>query len=147
MKLLKRILLASGLMRMNAKRMQEWSKEKNIESLEYALKQGLFKTRIAALEGLENIGTVECLALIEKEIDDLVSAVSLKAIKLLEIHKPSSRLIKKMEEKKAYWENEHKIHYEHLMDPEKKSDSVPRWERSSKASFEAVKERLKRPLR
>ena len=124
-----------------------WMNSGAVNRLEYALKKGNYSTRQFAAEALEQVGQTSSIPILLHATNDRIHKVSIAALNTLERIACDDELIISMTRKRFSWaEKIRDKDAQQKKKPEKKR-SIYRWERSSKKSFEMVKERLKRPIR
>ncbi|GAA4814421.1 HEAT repeat domain-containing protein [Litoribaculum gwangyangense] len=124
-----------------------WTQNYDVGKLEYALKFGNYKTRKLAAEALEIIGEPSSIPALLHAMSDKVQNVSIAALNALEKISKEEELIKTIVNKRFNWVtyiNERKAKYEANKN---KKYTIYRWERTSKKSFDRVKEQLKKPIR
>ncbi|MCB0400400.1 MAG: HEAT repeat domain-containing protein [Winogradskyella sp.] len=124
-----------------------WIDTNSTNKLEYALTHGNYKTRQLAAEALEFVGQSSSIPVLLIAIDDKIKNVSIAALNTLEYLQDSDELIKSIVRKRFSWVKEIREKEERQKDTKAKKHNIYRWERTSKKSFEMVKERLKRPIR
>ncbi|HMC00645.1 MAG TPA: HEAT repeat domain-containing protein [Flavobacteriaceae bacterium] len=124
-----------------------WMQTEQVEKLEYALKFGNYKTRKLAAEALEHVGKPSSIPVLINAVNDKVQNVSIAALNALEEIGDSDELIQTIVKKRFNWlkqVRERKAKYDANKN---KKYKIYRWERSSKKSFERVKEQLKKGIR
>ncbi|WP_223552180.1 HEAT repeat domain-containing protein [Aestuariivivens sp. NBU2969] len=124
-----------------------WIQNNDVEKLEYALQFGNYKTRKLAAEALEIAGTSSSIPVLINAMNDKVQNVSIAALNALEQLGENDELIKTIVKKRFNWVNqinERKAKYEAN---KHKKYKIYRWERTSKKSFDRVKEQLKKPIK
>ncbi|WP_422107581.1 HEAT repeat domain-containing protein [Winogradskyella sp.] len=96
---------------------------------------------------MEQVGQASSVPILLGAIDDNIHKVSIAALNALEAIGYDEELIISITRKRFHWVE--KICSKEAKQKEKteKKYNIYRWERSSKKSFEMVKERLKRPIR
>ena len=144
---LTRILFSIGFIVFTTKRIDKWTKKRYVNKLEYALKHGLFNIRKRAVEGLGEIGTEECITILETAIDDQLKIVSLTAIKMLEKYELTNKLKTVIKNKKEYWAQKELKEEKNLKTHKTKLKNIHKWKRSSRETYENFKERVKKPIR
>ena len=122
-----------------------WTYNKDSRKLKYILQNGDFKTRALAANALSFIGDYSAIPLLLNSIDDKIQNVSIAALNALEDLDNNKKTITLIYKKRFEWlklsrEKENRK-------VKKRKRNIYKWERSSKKSFEMVKERLKRPIR
>ncbi len=147
MKGLTKILSSVGLILLTPKRVDRWTKKRNIDKLEYAVKHGLFNIRKKAVEGLGKIGTEDCIPILKTALDDKIEIVSMTAINMLEKNALTKGLETIIENKRDYWSKRNLEEAQKLKNKRVKLINQRHWKRTSKETFENLKERLKRPIR
>jgi len=124
-----------------------WKDTFAINKLEYALINGNYKTRQLAAEALEIIGEASSIPLLIKASNDRIHKVSIAALNALEAIGYSDQLIISITQKRFKWFKTIQRKEEQLKEKKQQKYNIYKWKRSSKKSFEMVKERLKRPIR
>ena len=124
-----------------------WMYDLQIERLEYALEHGNYKTRKLAAEALEEVGKPSSIPLLLKAINDKVQNVSIAALNALERIGTEDSLIQTIIKKRFNWAKEIRAKNAKYEANKNKKYKIYRWERTSKKSFDRVKEQLKRPMR
>lgn len=124
-----------------------WKDAFAIKKLEYALTNGNYKTRQLAAEALGIVGDVSSIPLLINASNDSIHKVSIAALNALEAIGYDEQLVISITEKRFRWFKS--IQQKEAQSKKKKERkyNIYKWERSSKKSFEMVKERLKRPIR
>ena len=124
-----------------------WKDTFAINKLEYALINGNYKTRQLAAEALEIIGEASSIPLLIKASNDRIHKVSIAALNALEAIGYSDQLIISITQKRFKWFKTIQRKEEQLKEKKQQKYNIYKWKRSSKKSFEMIKERLKRPIR
>ena len=124
-----------------------WIDTNAVNKLEYALIHGNYKTRQLAAEALEFVGQPSSIPVLLVAIDDKIQNVSIAALNTLERLGTKDELIKSIIKKRFNWVKNLRDKEERQKSAKVKKHNIYRWERTSKKSFEMVKERLKRPIR
>ena len=124
-----------------------WLQSEDTDKLEYAVTQGNYKTRKLAAEALEQLAKPCSIPALLKCINDKVQNVSIACLNALERISTNDELIKTIVKKRFKWVNEIREKREKFEANKGKKYNIYRWERTSKKSFDMVKERLKRPIR
>lgn len=124
-----------------------WKNAFAIKKLEYALTNGNYKTRQLAAEALEIVGDVSSIPLLINASNDSIHKVSIAALNALEAIGYDDQLIISITKKRFKWFESIQRKEEQLKEKKQRKYNIYKWERSSKKSFEMVKERLKRPIR
>jgi hypothetical protein len=124
-----------------------WQNAFAINKLEYALINGNYKTRQLAAEALEIVGEASSIPLLIKASNDRIHKVSIAALNALEAIGYNDQLIISITHKRFKWFESIQRKEEQLKEKKQRKYNIYKWERSSKKSFEMVKERLKRPIR
>ena len=124
-----------------------WKYDLQIGKLEYALTHGNYKTRKLAAEALEEVGKPSSIPLLLKAINDKVQNVSIAALNALERIGTEDSLIQTIIKKRFNWAKEIRAKNAKYEANKNKKYKIYRWERTSKKSFDRVKEQLKRPMR
>lgn len=135
------------LMQPSQKAISFWIESEDTDKLEYALEHGNYKTRKLAAEALEQIAKPCSVPALLKCINDKVQNVSVACLNALERISPNDELIKTIVKKRFNWVNdirEKKAKYEANKNVK---HTIYRWRRTSKESFDRVKEQLKKPMR
>lgn len=135
------------LMQPPQKAISFWMESEDTDKLEYALEHGNYKTRKLAAEALEQIAKPCSIPALLKCINDKVQNVSVACLNALERISPNDELIKTIVKKRFNWVNdirEKKAKYEANKNVK---HTIYRWRRTSKESFDRVKEQLKKPMR
>ncbi len=125
----------------------DWKDVNAVDKLEYTLKYGNYKTRQWAAEALERVGKPSSIPILLHAMHDKIHNVSVAALNALENIGCTNELIILITRKRFNWVNEIKKREERQKNRTFKKHNIIRRERSSKKSFEMVKERLKRPIR
>ena len=123
-----------------------WTQYGHVEKLEYALRFGNYKTRKLSAEALEIAGKPSSIPVLINAMNDKVHNVSIAALNALESIAESDELVQTIVKKRFKWIKqirENKAKYEANKN---KKYKIYRWERSSKKSFDRVKEQLKKPI-
>ncbi len=122
-----------------------WSKRNDLKKLHWALKHGNYQIRAKVAKTLEQIGSKMSLPILVKSVNDKVFNVSISVLNALETIDTEFKYTSLIYLRRFKWatlkqktQNKVKTNKKH---------NIYRWERSSKKSFEIVKERLKRPIR
>ncbi|MEO1030179.1 MAG: HEAT repeat domain-containing protein [Bacteroidota bacterium] len=125
----------------------DWMHSGAIYKLEYALKKGKYRTRQLAAEALEQVGQTSSVPILLRAIDDNIHKVSIAALNALEAIGCHDEFIISITKKRFHWVEKIRAKEAKQKEKTEKKYNIYRWERSSKKSFEMVKERLKRPIR
>ncbi len=141
------ILFKLKLIQLSEKSIIYWTQQHQVEKLEYALKHGNYKTRIRAAEALEIIGQPSSIPVLISAINDKVQNVSIAVLNALDRIKSTPELNTIIIKKRFNWVQKNRENTEKINANKNKKYSIYRWERTSKKSFERVKEQLKRPMR
>ncbi|WP_239000333.1 HEAT repeat domain-containing protein [Hyunsoonleella ulvae] len=124
-----------------------WMEHKDVRKLEYALKHGNYKTRKLAAEALAYTGQCSSVPVLLHAMNDKVQNVSIAALNTLEALGCGDDLIISITKKRFNWVKEIRDKEAKQIANKDKKYTIYRWERTSKKSFERVKEQLKRPMR
>ena len=125
----------------------DWMNSGAIYKIEYALKHGNYKTRQLAAEALEQVGRSSSVPILLNAIEDNIHNVSVAALNALEAIACDNEVMISITRKRFNWLKTIRDKEEKIKNKASKKYNIHRWERSSKKSFEMVKERLKRPIR
>ena len=141
------ILFQLKLLQPSKQNIDFWTKDCEVNKLEYALKNGNYKIREYAAKGLKALGDRASTPVLLNAINDPIHNVSIAALNALEALDHNNELINAITKRRLNW-------FKHFSDKErltakkvKKRYNIYRWERTSKKNFEMVKEQLKRPMR
>ncbi|WP_299890022.1 HEAT repeat domain-containing protein [uncultured Lacinutrix sp.] len=141
------LLFKANLIQPSEKDILFWMENNELNKIEYALEHGNYKTRKLAAEAIEKIGKPSSIPILLKSINDNVKNVSIAALNALEKIGSNDELINTIIKKRFNWAK-------HICDNKKRNEAnkgkkikIYRWERTSKKSFERVKEQLKRSMR
>ena len=129
------------------KAIQFWVKNSDILKLEYCLKYGNYKTRQLAAQGLEIVGNSSSVPVLLNAIDYNIHNVSIAALNALERISPNNELVISITRKRFSWLKNIRDKEESQKNKAPRKYNIHRWERSSKKSFDRVKEQLKKPIR
>lgn len=135
------------LVQPSANTIMVWTYNNAIDKLEYALKHGNYKTRQLAAEALEKVGRCSSVPALLHAINDKIQNVSIAALNALETLGCNDELVISITRKRFNWVKELRDKEEKQKNRKPNKYNIYRWERTSKKSFEMVKERLKRPIR
>lgn len=124
-----------------------WMDCEDTDKLEYALTNGNYKTRKLAAEALEQIAKPCSIPALLNCINDKVQNVSLACLNALERISPNDELIKTIVRKRFNWVNEIREKRAKYEANKHVKHTIYRWRRTSKESFDRVKEQLKKPIR
>ena len=124
-----------------------WINTNSVDKLEYALTHGNYKTRQLAAEALGYVGQPSSIPVLLMAIDDKIKNVSIAALNTLEHLQDSDELIKSIVRKRFNWVKILRDKEDKQKSRKAKKHNIYRWDRTSKKSFDMVKERLKRPIR
>lgn len=141
------LLFKLKLIQPSANSINYWMDCEDTNKLEYALAHGNYKTRKLAAEALEQIAKPCSIPALLKCINDKVQNVSIACLNALERISPNDELIKTVVNKRFKWVNdirEKRAKFEANKDVK---HTIYRWRRTSKESFDRVKEQLKKPMR
>lgn len=140
-------LFKMKLVQPSANTIMVWTYNNAIDKLEYALKHGNYKTRQLAAEALEKVGRCSSVPALLHAINDKIQNVSIAALNALETLGCNDELVISITRKRFNWVKELRDKEEKQKNRKPNKYNIYRWERTSKKSFEMVKERLKRPIR
>ena len=150
MNILKKILIQKGILYLNKQQIENWISNGQIVNLEFALQIGNFKIRQQVLAALGELKSETSTELIVKSIDDKVKIVSLAAIAALaalEQIGSNSEAKKVINKKIEYWKEKDRIEKERRKNFTHRTNSdIPSWERTSKETYENMKEMIKKPM-
>ena len=124
-----------------------WMLTNDTTKLEYALKYGNYPTRTMAAEALAEVGQCTSVPVLLHAINDKVQNVSIAALNTLEALGCGEDLIITITKKRLLWLKTARDNAAKKEPKTHKNHTIFRWERTSKKSFDHVKERLKRPIR
>ncbi len=124
-----------------------WMQHEDTAKLEYALTHGNYKTRKLAAEALEHIAKPCSIPALLKCINDKVHNVSVACLNALERISPNDELIKTVVNRRFKWVNDIREKREKFEANKNVKYTIYRWRRTSKESFDRVKEQLKKPIR
>ena len=124
-----------------------WMTYEDTDKLEYALAHGNYKTRKLAAEALEQIAKPCSIPALLKCINDKVQNVSVACLNALERICPNDELIKTVVKKRFKWADDVREKRAKFEANKNVKQTIHRWRRTSKESFDRVKEQLKRPMR
>lgn len=141
------LLFKGKLIQPSERAIHYWMQTAQIEKLEYALKYGNYKTRKLAAEALEYAGNSSSIPVLLQATTDKVQNVSLAALNALENLCESDELLRSIIKKRFNWVLENQERAAKYEANKNKKYKIYRWERSSKKSFDRVKEQLKKPIR
>ncbi|AUP80447.1 HEAT repeat domain-containing protein [Flavivirga eckloniae] len=144
---IKYILIKLKLIQPSAQDIHKWTKAKQAEKLEYVLEHGNYKTRKLAAEALGEIGYSSSIPILFRAINDNVHNVSIAALNALEMIGCTDELGTTIINKRFNWVKNKREKEAKREANKNKKYKIYVWERSSKKSFERVKEQLKRPMR
>ncbi len=141
------ILLQLHLRQPSKQAINFWLKRYDIPKLEYALKHGNYRTRRWAAEAIAHTSNSSSIPVLLQAINDKVQNVSVAALNALETIGISQDVMRTITKKRFYWLQKRRERQAKQAASSTKSYTIYRWERASKASFDRVKEQLKRPMR
>ena len=124
-----------------------WISNYDTSKLEYALKHGNYRTRQWSAEGLEHIGSHSSIPILLTAMNDKIHNVSIAALNALETIGCTNEIVISVISKRFNWVKEIRDKTAKQNVKKAKKHNIYRWERSSKKSFDRVKEQLKRPIR
>lgn len=143
----KNIRFRLKLIKISERNISKWKETMQVKKLEYALKYGNYATRELAAIALGEIGNKTSIPLLLIAIDDTVKNVSIAALNALEnignVDKLNSLIIRK----RFNWLKVRREKNANFEANKNKKQKIYKWERTSKRSFDIVKEQLKRPMR
>ncbi|EDP71992.1 hypothetical protein FBALC1_12862 [Flavobacteriales bacterium ALC-1] len=125
----------------------DWKDVNAVNKLEYALVHGNYKTRQFAAEALEKVGQPSSIPILLKAMNDKIQKVSIAALNALEALGCTDDLVISITRKRFNWVKELRDKEEKTKVKKDKKHNIYRWKRASKASFDRVKEQLKKPIR
>ena len=141
---LKKILFQHHILEFNTNLIEQWKDKLQISNLEFALQNGNFKIREQVLIALGKLKSVSSTELIIENIDDKVEIVSLAAINALNEIGTNSKINNIIEDKLNYWEKKKILEIERRENnSHHKSSEILKWERTSKKTYENMKEMIK----
>ncbi|TXE07116.1 HEAT repeat domain-containing protein [Seonamhaeicola algicola] len=123
-----------------------WQNKGYVNRLEFCLKKGNYKTRKLAAIALGCLGLKSSAPILLHAINDKVQNVSIAALNALENIAYNDNLMSLIIKKRFHWvktQQEKKAKQEANRG---KKNTIYRWERASKKSFDRVKELLKKPI-
>lgn len=124
-----------------------WANTYAVLKLEYTLIHGNYKTRQLAAEALEQVGKSSSIPILLNAINDKIQNVSIAALNALETLGCNNELIISITRKRFNWAKEYRDKQKRQKNKAPRRYNIYRWERSSKKSFDLVKEQLKKPIR
>ena len=124
-----------------------WMTQEDTDKLEYVLTHGNYKSRKLAAEALEQIAKPCSIPALLKCINDKVQNVSVACLNALERICPNDELIKTVVSKRFKWANDVREKRAKFEANKHVKHTIYRWRRTSKESFDRVKEQLKKPIR
>lgn len=146
---LKYYLIRLKLARPSVRDITVWKNKHQVLRIEYALIHGNYKIREVAATALGELGQESSIPILLRHIDDDVQIVSIATLNALEKLNFEDQLGRLLISKRFNWvklqrekEAKAKANAENS-----KKHNIYRWERSSKKSFDRVKEQLKKPIR
>ncbi|RNC85043.1 MAG: HEAT repeat domain-containing protein [Winogradskyella sp.] len=140
------LLIKLRILQPNKKILNGWTRNSDAKKLRFILKYGDYKTRPIAAIALADIDDKSSIPLLLESIDDRIHHVSITALNALEqldTEKETSKIITR---KRFYW-TELLTKKANTQKKKRGKANIYKWERSSKKTFDMVKERLKRPIR
>ena len=146
---IKNIYLKLKLVKISEKNIQKWKGLKQVLKLEYALKHGNYHTRQLAAEALGEVGEKSSIPLLFNATEDTIKNVSIAALNALDKIGFEDDFASVIIKKRFNWlkiKREKDAASEARKNKPKKYN-IYRWKRSSKKSFDRVKEQLKKPMR
>ena len=147
MNTLTKILFQNSVLKLNEKQIENWISNRKIENLEFALKNGNFRIRKRVLDALGELKSQTSIELIIDKIDDKVKIVSLSAISALEKIGINSETKKLINNKIEFWkEKDIKEVEKRINFTNRNNYEIPYWERTSKKTYENMKEMIKKPM-
>jgi len=145
---LKYLLIELKLIQPSERDIYKWQHTNQVLKIEYALKYGNYKIREVAANALGDIGNAASVPYLLNAINDDIQNVSIAALNALENIDCEDDLGKAIIKKRFNWVHKLKEKEERRRKANSvKKHKIYRWERSSKKSFDRVKEQLKRPMR
>lgn len=141
------ILFKMKMIQPSEKHLLFWMENDEIGKIEYALEHGNYKTRKLAAEIIEKNGKPCSIPALLKCMNDKVKNVSIAALNALEKLSSNDELIKVIIKKRFNWAKQIRDNNKKQNSNYDKKHKIYKWQRTSKKSFELVKERLKRPIR
>lgn len=141
------ILFKLNLVQPSERTIHFWMCDLQVKKLEYALEYGNYKTRKLAAEALEQVGKPSSIPVLLKAISDKVQNVSIAALNALEKIGGEDSLVKTIIRKRFNWAKDVRAKNAKYEANKDKKYKIYRWKRSSKKSFERVKEQLKKRMR
>ena len=108
---------------------------------------GNYKTRKLAAKALAETGYPSSIPILLTAINDQVHNVSIAALNALEVIGCDDELGATLIKKRFNWVKDKREKEAKLEANKGKKHKIYSWERSSKKSFDRVKEQLKRPMR
>ena len=144
---IKHIRFQLKLVKISKKTIEKWKKTKQVEKVEYALKHGNYNIRKLAAEALGEIGNESSIPSLFRAIEDNVKKVSIAALNALEKIGCADELNSAIIKKRFNWLKIKREKDANFEANKSKKYTIYRWERTSKKSFDRVKEQLKKPIR
>ncbi len=141
------ILFKLNIVQPSARTIRFWMYTDDVEKLEYVLKHGNYNSRKLAANAIGSLGYHSSIPVLFEAINDKVQNVSIAALNALEIIGCEDELGAVIIKKRFNWLKEKRDKNAKLEANKNKRHKIYRWERSSKKSFDRVKEQLKRPMR
>lgn len=141
------ILFKLKLVQPSSRTIRFWMHTDEIEKLEYALKNGNYKTRKLAADALGITGYSSSIPVLFEAINDNVQNVSIAALNTLESIGCEDEFGSTIIKKRFNWLKRKRESDKKREANKGKKYKIYRWERASKKSFDRVKEQLKRPIR
>lgn len=142
-------LIRLKLARPSVRDIAVWKNNDQVLRIEYALLHGNYKIREAAANALGELGYESSIPVLLQYMDDNIQNVSIATLNALEKINFEDELSKTLISKRFNWVKlqREKAAMAKANAQKQKKHNIYRWERSSKKSFDRVKEQLKKPIR
>ena len=144
---LRNILIRFKFLKPSAKDIAAWQRSGDVIILEHTLTHGYYKARELAANALGELGNPSSVPVLFKAIDDNIKNVSIAALNALDAIGHQDDIGRSIINKRFNWIKKERERQEKIDANKGKSYKIYRWERSSKKSFDRVKEQLKKPIR
>ena len=140
-----RFLVLNGFIDLTPKWLEKKIERKDLRMIHYGLQMGRYDTRELAAKYLGKIKSVDSTDNLLNAIDDPVPAVSEAAMCALEGIDINSDVIRRIQDKRAYWKKRELNRGNSGRSDEKKY--IPeRKDRPSRKSYENLKQMLRKPM-
>jgi hypothetical protein len=144
---LKYKLIKLKLIQPSQRDIYKWYRTNKVSRIEYALKHGRYDIRETAAIVLGDIGNKSSIPFLLDSIHDDIQNVSIAALNSLDKIECNDDLSKVVIKRRFNWLQKLREKEEKRKANKGKKYNIYRWERSSKKSFDRVKEQLKKPIR